>query len=571
MMRSTLFVGLGRAHFLQTTLSTTTRNNVPRGLLGSSSSQPFSTSTTSEPPLLRPHKSKSTVDLLNSYLVFQLCSVSPLVSATPTIISLAQRLKLSTPLYCGIKSTFFKHFCGGENLKEVAPTIESFKASGIGSILDLAMEADLDSAALSGKEAQSHASKITAMMKESIDIAATQSGNFIAVKVTAFVPPGALLRWSNTLTSLRIAFYRDCLSGGGKETLTDLEGLRRLGQTFPGLTESALKDLFAAADRNGDGKVDWIDVSSAVSLFDESLARALLRPTPEGTRHDFALVTEEDLSTATLVLTELSDLCSYARAKKVRIMMDAEQTYFQPAIDDVSLGLCRRFNEPLVNATNNTSPALKYALIYNTYQLYLKDAYDRLVADVERARRLGYAFGVKIVRGAYMISERDRASFLKIDDPINPDIQTTHANFNKAIDFLIKSVSSTSPTSSVNSNESPVQPLRFVVASHNKGSVELAVRLMKERQIDASEGTVAFAQLMGMQDGTTYGLAAQGIKAYKYIPYGPVEVAIPYLHRRAQENSSVLGGAGEDKRALWEEISRRFSSSSSSSSASPRT
>jgi hypothetical protein len=158
--------------------------------------------------------------------------------------------------------------------------------------------------------------------------------------------------------------------------------------------------------------------------------------------------------------------------------------------------------------------------------------------------------------GAYMVSERDRAQFLSLSDPINPSIETTHNSFNKAIEFLISSVahSKTSP--------SQVQPLRFVVASHNQNSIQHACNLMSQHQIDASDGTVAFAQLMGMQDGTTFGLASQGIKAYKYIPYGPVEVAIPYLHRRAQENASVLGGVGEDKRQIWDELSRRLTGKS---------
>lgn len=501
----------------------------------------------------RPHKNKPTRDLLNSYLVFKLCGVTPLVSATPTLIETARKLNLTKPLYCGIKNTFFKHFCGGENLEEVAPTIEQFKQAGIGSILDLAMEADLDSGTLHGTVAQEHAAKISGMMKESIDIAATQPGNFIAVKITAFVPPGILLRWSNTLQLLRKGFLKEV--SGDEAGKMDINGFSRLAQDFPGL-QGHVDSAFKAMDIDKDGRIDWIDLKSYFSLFNSTATNSLILVNPPkepSARHDFELVTSQDLSTANLVLKELEGLCSYAREKKVRIMMDAEQTYFQPAIDDVSLGLCQRFNEPLSGSASGSG--LKYALIYNTYQLYLKDGYSRLVMDVERAKRLGYAFGVKIVRGAYMVSERDRAQFLRIPDPINPDIESTHSSFNKAIEFLIQSIGSSS-------KDSPVQPLRFVVASHNQNSIRHACNLMAQHQIDASDGTVAFAQLMGMQDGTTFGLASQGIKAYKYIPYGPIEVAIPYLHRRAQENSSVLGGVGEDKRQIWEELSRRLTGKS---------
>ena len=395
---------------------------------------------------------------------------------------------------------------GGENLKEVRPTIEGFKASGIGSILDLAMEADLDDVALSGKAAQDQAAKIANMMKESVDIASAQPGNFIAAKVTAFVPPAVLQRWTNSRNLLKHVYSTEIQDDQGR---ADFSQFSRLSKHFPRLQGAALREAFAAADHDKDGKVDWIDVSTTFSIFHHQLSSTLLRDNPTPVTENTALVTAEDLETASLVLAELEGLCDYARLKRVRIMMDAEQTYFQPAIDDVALGLCQRYNEPLTKGKQSNEQRLKYALIYNTYQLYLKDAYGRLILDVERAKRLNYAFGVKIVRGAYMVSERERAQELSLPDPINTTIQDTHLSFNNAIDFLVKSVAE---SQSVTEH---VQPLRFVVASHNKASIAHACELMSQYKVDALDGTVAFAQLMGMQDATTYGLAAQGIKAYK--------------------------------------------------------
>jgi proline dehydrogenase len=314
----------------------------------------------------------------------------------------------------------------------------------------------------------------------------------------------------------------------------------KLVETFPQLNHQT-DAVFNEMDKDKDGFVDWIDISSEFSIFNPS-SRFLIIPGKEN------FIKQEDFDTADLVLKELTSLCEYAKEKRVRLMMDAEQTYFQAAIDDVSLSLCRQFNQPL----NSNEPRMKYALIYNTYQLYLKDAYLRLVSDVERSKRFGYSFGVKIVRGAYMVAERQRAQELGIPSPINETIEDTHVLFNQAIDFLIDTIGKESGTSTV-------QPLRFVVASHNKSSIMHACEKMKRHGIDAADGTVAFAQLMGMQDGTTYGLASLGIKTYKYIPYGPVAVTIPYLHRRAQENSSILtGGVKEDKENLLKELRIRF-------------
>jgi proline dehydrogenase len=393
----------------------------------------------------------------------------------------------------------------------------AFQSRGIGSILDLAMEADIDSATLSGASAQAQAAKIAAMMKESVDIAAKSPDSFIAAKVTAFVPPAVLLRWTNTLRSLQKAFDKTDADKDGRITFDEftLEG-GVFQQTFPGLKDKSVaaevfQEILKYNGSAGKASVDWVAVSSAFSLFNKITRRVLYvpihqTPTAPSTEPPFASellpISESDFETADMVLAELDSLISYSKGNKVKVMIDAEQTYFQPAIDDISLFLSHKYN---LLSTSPMGPT-----VFNTYQLYLKDALGRLRMDSERSERLGFGFGVKIVRGAYMVSERERAAEMGYSDPINSTLEDTHKSYNSAIETLLNAV-----VSSKKDEASVGKKVQFVVASHNKQSVELAVKMMKERGLEGKDFDVGFAQLMGMQDGTSFAIAANGYKAYK--------------------------------------------------------
>jgi proline dehydrogenase len=461
----------------------------------------------------------------------------------------AKRVGLSKPLYSVIKKTCFTHFCGGENLQEMVPTLSHLKKDRIGAIVDLAVEADESSTELKGKWALANAVKNAQLLHDCVDIAGSQPGNFVAVKITAFVPPGVLLRWTNTLAQVK-AMYSQDFAMTQKVTLPELQAWA--GAVFPSWTSAFVEKLFKAADADADGVVDWLDLSTRFSLANPDFSKALLvlGEQKPSTVPELTLIQPEDLELAPQVISELQSVCAYAKEKKVRIMMDAEQTYFQPAIDDVALSLAAQFNEATDADSNN---GMKDALIYNTYQLYLKDAYSRMVQDFERSKRLGHAFGVKLVRGAYMESERARAETWSYASPVHDTIEDTHNDYKRATEFLIQEASK------VNSAEKSVQPLRYMLATHNKDSIDYAFDLMERYpHVNASGSAPAFAQLMGMQDPTTYKLASKGVEIFKYIPYGPVEVTIPYLHRRAVENSAAMAHAGEDLRNLAREIRFRL-------------
>ncbi|KAJ8326373.1 proline dehydrogenase [Batrachochytrium dendrobatidis] len=513
------------------------------------------TASTSDDPFsdaaVRPYKTRTTPELINSMTVFTMCTMPGLVNAAPSMIETAHKLGVSAPLNALIKATFFKHFCGGENLNEVLPTMHAFQTAGIGSILDLAIEADLNAVSLSGAAAHDYAKNMVTNMKQSIDIASHQPESFIAVKITALFPPVLLQRWSNSLIHLKDAF---CAADTDKDGLIDMKQFDSLKTTFPKLSEQSTH-LFAAMDTDQDGKVDWMDLATAFSLLNVSNSRLLVvdQPTNKSSQLENQPATMDDCDTAELVMHEVDQLCEYTQLKNVKIMMDAEQTYFQPAIDNIVLGLCRKWNPSTIKQMTESERAAgsKGPLIFNTYQMYLCDAYSRLERDLNHSARMGYSFGVKLVRGAYMVSERERAAELGIKDPIQPTILDTHANYNRGVAFLIEKIKLAATNGSI-------KPISLVIASHNKDSVRAATKLMAKHGIAPNDGCIAFAQLMGMQDGTAYALVSHGFKTYKYIPYGPIEVTVPYLQRRAQENSSVIGGVGEDRRNVLSELKIRM-------------
>lgn len=237
-------------------------------------------------------------------------------------------------------------------------------------------------------------------------------------------------------------------------------------------------------------------------------------------------------------------------------MLDAEQSYFQPAIDDIAMGLCQRFNGKLRRLGQETGT--NCPVFSNTYQMYLKDALPRLKMDVLRAERGGYSFAIKIVRGAYMETERAIAAEKMVESPICNTIQDTHTNYNAAITWLIPRIADYKLRYG-NCCSSGLGAVSLVVASHNVESSELASETMAKHNLKPNDGSVGFGQLLGMKDGLSGMLVNKGHNIYKYIPYGPLPITIPYLHRRALENSAILGGVSEDIKLLTDELKYRSS------------
>ncbi len=226
--------------------------------------------------------------------------------------------------------------------------------------------------------------------------------------------------------------------------------------------------------------------------------------------------------------TRLNKLCKYAEERNVGIFVDAEESWIQGTIDDLVLDLMEKYNRNTI-------------IVYNTFQMYRKDMLGNLQRDFERAQSNGFVLGAKLVRGAYMEQERARSEKYAYPCPIHETKDDTDKMYNDAIRFCMEHF----------------DQIAFANASHNMESMELQVRLIQEMGVPRDHIHMNFCQLMGMSDHLTYNLAKRGYNVAKYVPYGPVRDVVPYLVRRAHENSSVTGDMSREYAMLKAEVQRR--------------
>ena len=224
-------------------------------------------------------------------------------------------------------------------------------------------------------------------------------------------------------------------------------------------------------------------------------------------------------------------LCEATSAAGGRVMIDAEESWIQDAIDALVEDMMSDYNRDQV-------------VVYNTVQMYRHDRLAYLKAMAERAHEGGYLCGVKIVRGAYMEKERERASERGYASPIQPDKASSNRDFDAAIQWVLERI----------------ERVHLVAGSHNEDSNYMLCQKMSEMGLEPKDARIHFAQLLGMSDPITFNLAAHGYNVAKYVPYGPIREAIPYLIRRAQENTSVAGQTSRELSLLREEQQRRKNS-----------
>jgi proline dehydrogenase len=469
---------------------------------------------------VNPYINRTTISLINSMFVLMLCQIPPLVKHGSIILSISEKLRLDPIIHACIKKTFFQQFCGGETLEELRPTIQNFHKYGIGSIIDLALEADVSNHEMMSVEAGIAARNVCKLFNGGVELANEIGKCSIAIKMSAIFPPSLLERWSTTLIELNQAFDR--LPKVNHNGCIDYSAFTQLGEQFPLLAPEA-KYTFNAADRDSDHFVDWIDMLDIFSPCHPQFLSLLIKPTG---------ITEMDIRTLKRIWPHLMTLAEKSRVG-TRLLVDAEQTYLQPAIDAITLSLSSRYNRTV------------YAPIFNTYQMYLKDAYSRLMQDIKRSKRNNYSLGIKLVRGAYMQLEDKRASRLGYSSPIQDSIDETHKAYNQSITFLSHMILSDHKTLKPN----------VMVATHNEDSICHTLSCFPKSILTKTE-FVSFAQLMGMQDHTSHALGASNYAVYKYIPYGPVQITIPYLQRRAIENEGIL--EGNDINLIWRELKSRL-------------
>ncbi|HVM88755.1 MAG TPA: proline dehydrogenase family protein [Puia sp.] len=221
-------------------------------------------------------------------------------------------------------------------------------------------------------------------------------------------------------------------------------------------------------------------------------------------------------------------VCKTAAEKNVGVLIDAEETWIQDPVDVMTILMMEQFNK-------------EKAVVYNTLQLYRHDRLKFLKDSLEAAEQRNFVLGAKLVRGAYMEKERQRAAELGYASPIQPDKETTDHDYNEAITFCIEHI----------------DRVALMVASHNEYSNLYATQLLEQKGLSLAHPHIHFSQLYGMSDNITFNLAKVGCSVSKYLPFGPIKHVIPYLMRRAQENSSISGQTGRELGLIKKEIKRR--------------
>ena len=228
------------------------------------------------------------------------------------------------------------------------------------------------------------------------------------------------------------------------------------------------------------------------------------------------------------VLKRIDAICASASKNNTSIFIDAEETWIQDAIDSITNLMMSRYNKDKVS-------------VFNTFQMYRHDRLAFLKKSYEEANKQGYLLGAKLVRGAYMEKERARAEEMGYDSPINPTKQATDEQFNQGVRFCVDHY----------------ETIALCNATHNLESSALLASLIQDKNLPKDHPHLNFCQLYGMSDNLTFNLAAEGFNVGKYVVYGQVEEVVPYLVRRAQENSSVTGDMSRELELYSEEIKRR--------------
>ncbi|XP_029296672.1 proline dehydrogenase 1, mitochondrial isoform X2 [Cottoperca gobio] len=444
------------------------------------------------------YKSKDSLELLRSLVVFKLCSYDFLVDKNKEIMDLGKKILGQRAFDQFMKMTFYGQFVAGEDHMAIRPLIQKNQAFGVGSVLDYSVEEDISQEEAEQKEmnsclsaaekqilAEDHTenknkahkqfkdrrggvtgartyfyadeAKCDQHMETFIKCIKASGGSsmdgFTAIKMTALGRPQFLLQFSEVLVKWR-QFFTYLASKQGNDGTEALEWRLELEQLQEFLTKLGAKgDMhgwFTGRNEASSGTIDMLDWNS---LIDDR--------------------------------TKISDLLvvpnvEHAIENGVRLMVDAEQTYLQPAISRLTLEMQRIYNK-------------ETPVIFNTYQCYLKEAYDNVSMDVEMSRREGWHFAAKLVRGAYMYQERERAKDIGYDDPINPDYDSTNIMYHRCLDYVLDEIALKR-----NAN--------IMVASHNEDTVKHTLRRMNELGLVPTENKVYFGQLLGMCDQISFPL-----------------------------------------------------------------
>jgi proline dehydrogenase len=470
---------------------------------------PSPPSTSALPDFARPtFAAAPTADLLRSWAVLAACTAGSgpgrpgLAAHAETLLARASALVGARTVDAAVRATFFRVFCAGEGLGAAVERARTLRAARIRGILNYAAEGETTSTATAG------------LAHGSPDGAAGPDAAFD----------------ERAATFLEAVAATDTSPLPGEEAHGGGVGVTALKVSALGPAD--VLERASAALVDGGGGVDrWAGLPPATTgglpALRARLASAGLSPAD--------LAAWDGLVSRTAAIADACAAHAAATGGGMRLIIDAEQTWVQPAVDALAIGLM---------AAHNTHANARFTVL-NTYQHYLTHTPARLAVDAARAEREGWVLGAKPVRGAYLMAERARAAASGASDPIQPTIEATHAAYDDALTARLVPGAAAGTIS-------------LLVATHNQASVETAVRAMDRAGLPPSTPHVAFGQLCGMRDFLTYTLAGGGYRTYKILPYGNhLRETLLYLSRRAAENCDVLGNAGVDLRMLRGELRAR--------------
>lgn len=528
-------------------------------------------------------KSKTTWEVLRALLVFQMCGIQSLVDNNEKLLKLGQKLLGKRLFAVLMKATFYGHFVAGEDQIKIQPALERLRSFGVKSILDYSVEEDISAETAEKREMEGCESKAEGSNKmerytpqrrfadrryqvssartyfyvneaqceknmetfiNCIDAVsdATHGTGFAAIKMTALGRPQLLMQLSEVIARAR-QYFTQVTGESGPILFSDIKTdvfEKRFRE------ENILTDNPAVRkwlDSMTYDKKGLIHLFSWSGLIDANILLSDLFHVPSlNSGHMEPIIsalTREEEEMFKNMMRRLHTIFQYARECDVRVMVDAEQTYFQPAISRLTLEMMKKYNQ-------------EKAIVFNTYQCYLKETFNNLSLDLEQSYRQKFYFGAKLVRGAYMEQERARAVALGYEDPINPTFEATTEMYHECLNECLRRIK-------FNKSIGETQKIAIMIASHNEDTVRYTVNKMSEFGIHPLDRVLCFGQLLGMCDHISLPLGQAGYSVYKYVPYGPVNEVLPYLSRRATENGSLLGKLQKEQQLLVRELWRRIS------------
>eukprot|EP00095_Tigriopus_kingsejongensis_P007525 maker-scaffold103_size370364-snap-gene-2.26 protein:Tk07525 transcript:maker-scaffold103_size370364-snap-gene-2.26-mRNA-1 annotation:"proline dehydrogenase isoform 2" len=543
-------------------------------------------------------KSKSTWEVIRALLVFNLCSVGPLVEHNSKLMKFGQAVMGKKLFGQLMKATFYGQFVAGEDQERIKPNIQHMHSYGVKSILDYSVEEDISDEKAQEKELEGavpelhslddfkdlenkgtyedqikrykpHKSKVSnrkykvsgartyfyegeAACEKNMETFlrcieavadSTHGTGFSAIKVTALGRPSLLLQLSEVIVRAR-RFYQN-VSGRDGFVIEGQVSKEAFEQRFKEKVkyDNLQPEVDKWLENMTFDKKGLIHMFSWSGLIDSNLLLKDVFQVPNVKTGKMVTLmdalSDEEEEQFRNMLNRIQTVFQAAKDLDVRVMVDAEQTYFQPAIHRLTMEMMKKFNT-------------EKAIVFNTYQCYLKIAYHSLLLDLEQAQRQNFYFGAKLVRGAYMEQERERARTLGYEDPINPTYEATSDMYHRCLNECMRRMSELKQR-----GDGLEEMIGIMVASHNGDTIRYAIQRMEELGIKPEDRLICFGQLLGMCDNISFPLGQAGYSVYKYVPYGPVNEVLPYLSRRAQENQGMLSKLNVEKKLLMKELGRR--------------